>query len=105
MHGHIKTVIQQDAVVLSNPSFVRLAGIRHNTISVATLRADGFAGWRKSEADGSNANSSRLTTRAVNITGPSLFVTLDVAAEGELRVGFLDASTGAPLPDFRISDW
>ena len=84
------------------------SSIRHNKISVATLRPDGFAGWRRVHANASDPNggSSRLTTRAVNIAGSSLSITLDVSANagGELWVGLLDAASGMPLPGFHIGD-
>ena len=59
------------------------SGLRHNSISLATLRPFRFAGWR--EAGG---GSTVLTTRWVNVTGANLLVTVDCADTGaSVRIG------------------
>jgi hypothetical protein len=75
---------------------------------------DGFAGWKQSGAK--SARISRLVTRAITISGSSLFATLDVVAGdggggggngspgASLRVGILDASSAQPLPGFQTDD-
>ena len=107
------------------------SSVRHNTISLATLRQDGFAGYRctsampvvsatgvvdarsSSQDDVPVANNTTaacgvLTTRPVNISanGSTLVVTLDVqtGTSSRLRVALLDAANGQPIAGFTAAN-
>lgn len=67
------------------------------SVGLAVLRRDGFASMDAKERPGT------LTTRPVSFTGRRLFVNVDLAAGGELRVEALDAG-GAVLPPFSAAN-
>jgi hypothetical protein len=72
-------------------------GIYHGrTVSLATLRRDGFASMDADQAGGT------LTTRPVSFTGSHLFVNLD-APDGELRVAVLDEE-GSEIAPFTLQN-
>lgn len=65
------------------------------SVGLAVLRRDGFASM---DAEG---DTGTLTTRPVVFQGTRLFVNVDTAAQGELRVEVLD-ETGRPLAPFTL---
>ena len=61
---------------------------RTGCLALATLRPDGFAGFKQTDAN----KPGKLTTMPVDYTGQQIRVTLDVAALGSVSVKVLDSA-------------
>ena len=67
------------------------SGARNSSFGLATLPADRFAGISSGAAGGSGGGST--ISRAVNITGTTMIITLDVLGAGGVTVGIVGQGT------------
>lgn len=61
-------------------------GWRTGSLSLATLRPDGFAGYEQESKD----RPAVITTTAIPHTGQKIWITADVAAGGSIKVSIID---------------